>query len=1144
MGVSASLTELFESIEGSADRDRVLLEVILAGARERDPELAEVIASCAIPRRFDAEIIGVLRGEPGDDAGSRHLLDQLRQFNFVQPREDRTYAYHDDIRDLILGQWRKDAGRREEFERLSGRLIAFYKEQHDRHGELMHDLYRVAEVVRRASPARARQLAAIVESRLLTPLLEALYHGCLLSPEGGYELFWFYYQEYEGKGNLFVCRSLIDAMHFYLDRLYLPEEAEPTRRWLRYWEARHSQKLRRYDQAERLLGDLLKETGSDVKLRLWAMAERGDALNNLFRLEEARDVYQEELCLAKESRVDPYNLPTSWLRIGNMHMTLGKSEKAEEEFRRALEESRAQGNEGKELSALLGLCGALQMMGHWSRARDAALEALEFARTRLASDSQAQSMVAWQFMSLTRGRDPRLLDSVAAEHRAMVEVEVEDNPFTAAIATLQYLDHLRLGSQLTRADALLKELEAQPGPDEDPVLTSGHLLEKGLLLEDFGHLKEATRAYDKILELREDAPGIAFNRLAALSNRGQLHAISDSPEKGSEDLQHAVTRWEEMGNDAMANYVRLFLAKAYLKNGQRAQYRRKIAGIRGTLRAYGVAPLANYHRLRGEAALDLAHWEQAQRHFRRALRLFRAADQWKDAAEVLGELCRIASSEGRWQDAANAADNAARLWHRLARRDAYRPTKAVEQADRLNAAGMRHLVALPQPSAEEVFRAREAFREANQLDPKNAWYLLNLAYVHARLQEWKDAAEAIQSALGLQRAWLPRAFLDRLLAQYRFEQGEGLFKKGRYPASAQIFNQSLNEFGDRMPPERAAEYWLRGGDCHLKMGRLPEAKGHYERGLALGEGENSGFVAARLHCRLGLLTSFWDDLGGSIAALRAGLESLARSGGTSRLGELVAGCGDLLSSGEHHANFAAALRLLAASPGLDEAQRRHLREARLGLSQSCYRRLPAYDRASLDLPPVEASYIDPIRVAMSTALIPDDRPQMDAFLRILKAGMAARRKAIAASMGVTVPPVRFIDDPRLAPGAYALALREVPWRSPRPSSATASAPMPLPAASGASAGSPPSRRKAVGRESGWPSPTGGVSRRPVCLSGRPWSISRRIWSDCSAITSIAWSASRSSAGCSSLGPKTAGGNGAASWTGCSPASTPGVGCTG
>jgi hypothetical protein len=95
------------------------LRQILAAANLRE---AEVIRRCAIPRWFDLGVLAVLRER---DDGNEAVLRLLSVYSFVRQLDQHHYAYHDDIREVLLEDWA--AQRPDELHRLNLRLKEYFE---------------------------------------------------------------------------------------------------------------------------------------------------------------------------------------------------------------------------------------------------------------------------------------------------------------------------------------------------------------------------------------------------------------------------------------------------------------------------------------------------------------------------------------------------------------------------------------------------------------------------------------------------------------------------------------------------------------------------------------------------------------------------------------------------------------------------------------------------------------------------------------------------------------------------------------------------------------------------------------------------------------------------------------------------------
>ncbi|KPL91427.1 tetratricopeptide repeat protein [Herpetosiphon geysericola] len=86
------------------------------------PGQAEVMRRCAIPRWFDAEILAVLRER--DDGNNANILQQVAEYSFVRQIGEGRYAFIDDVRNYLLGDWRL---RPDELRRIHERLYTYFE---------------------------------------------------------------------------------------------------------------------------------------------------------------------------------------------------------------------------------------------------------------------------------------------------------------------------------------------------------------------------------------------------------------------------------------------------------------------------------------------------------------------------------------------------------------------------------------------------------------------------------------------------------------------------------------------------------------------------------------------------------------------------------------------------------------------------------------------------------------------------------------------------------------------------------------------------------------------------------------------------------------------------------------------------------
>lgn len=95
---------LLRVAKAKGDAPALLVTTLLDNVlRDAGPRQADVLRRCAIPHWVDAGVIGVLRERPD---GNDRVMDKLRDYSFVRPIGPDRYAYHDQVRQALLAEWR------------------------------------------------------------------------------------------------------------------------------------------------------------------------------------------------------------------------------------------------------------------------------------------------------------------------------------------------------------------------------------------------------------------------------------------------------------------------------------------------------------------------------------------------------------------------------------------------------------------------------------------------------------------------------------------------------------------------------------------------------------------------------------------------------------------------------------------------------------------------------------------------------------------------------------------------------------------------------------------------------------------------------------------------------------------------------
>lgn len=100
------------------------IEQVLKAAK---PNQAEVLRRCAVPRWVDAGVLRALLQDLETRKPAEELLDLLRSYSFVRELDDGRLAYHDQVRQALLDEWRRE--RPEAMQALHRQLYRYFNER-------------------------------------------------------------------------------------------------------------------------------------------------------------------------------------------------------------------------------------------------------------------------------------------------------------------------------------------------------------------------------------------------------------------------------------------------------------------------------------------------------------------------------------------------------------------------------------------------------------------------------------------------------------------------------------------------------------------------------------------------------------------------------------------------------------------------------------------------------------------------------------------------------------------------------------------------------------------------------------------------------------------------------------------------------
>ncbi|HZS54751.1 MAG TPA: hypothetical protein VFA65_10140 [Bryobacteraceae bacterium] len=736
---------LIETLKRNKFSDANRIEHILDDARRRSPMLGEIVPVCAIPRKFDAEIIGVLRGFPNEADVNERLLSELQTFNFVVSRPDSGFAYHDSIREMFLCEWRTNE-RLSEYKQLNAKLSRHFDAQARRIS---------TKVLSEGMPSEA-------ESRKVEAMLEAIYHDILRYPPAGFKRFEDYYRECNAVHAVRVCRTLVHATRDYLERIG-EEKAQrhQVERYLlelRYDEGRLAGEALQYQAAENIFRELLNRLVEPSRLKILILGELGWILSKQDRYSEARQFLEQGVDTEEQIGADAWN---QGLRLHNLalcYQSLQDLWLSIETYKQAVEAARAEGNAEQEKYAQIGLCHALHVAGRGKESTEAALAALDLVRSST-NDPDLLMALDWQLMTVFSRSSPTLLDTSYREALAMLS-----NRSGSDVMGLDchYATALRDSKQLDRAQQLLDSLKTQ----DEPGLRADICFERGLLTESKGNTDAALEFYRQVARLSAE-PAPTWLYAASRYNAGCLLRDAARFDDALIEFNAAGETWRDLGFSSMVALVELGKALLQIRKGQAAETIPGLLRIRDSWQQAGCPYLADCLVALGKAHRNLTEWTKATESMEQAFQLYVAAGDLNSAAEIAGELAATEAARGNWSNASRWSASSQSFWQKLAEVSSYTSSVDVIAADDANGRAVYLLSLLTGDRAQNLVAARTASEQALRLRPDNVLYRLNFCYIAAAQEDWQAAIDELQRVLDSEPEWSDSPTLHRRLGIYR-----------------------------------------------------------------------------------------------------------------------------------------------------------------------------------------------------------------------------------------------------------------------------------------------------------------------------------------------------------------------------------------
>jgi tetratricopeptide (TPR) repeat protein len=1005
--------KVLDRIDAAADPGLEIVSALLDIVAVKDPPLAEAARACAIPHLFGPEVLAMLSG--ADAAEASRLFAELQEFQFVRTRADGQCSYDESTRDALLREWRQP-DRRDLFAELNRRMWAYQEGEHDRVRQLEADLRRISPVLREVNYYRYTELASKVDGLVRATLLELLYYTSQVSGDDLYSMFRRLFLDYEFRGRLLLCQSLLQATRSYMQGI-APDSQYID--WLEYWEGRMLGRLRVDDEADHILSELIERLPHDGMLKQWALSALGDLRYAQTRLTEAGQLYRRQLDMAESSGVDPWNLPTSHVGVANINMTVGDYDAAIEHYQRALECSAAlpESNVPSEVAAWTGLSEALRGLGRLREAREAALAALDLARSELPTQTQLQAEALLQLIASVMRADVRLSATLYAEAEHLI-VETDDAPDTSAYP-LRYAEILLNNGRVTAGRTVLDAAhQRNAGGREDQGTLA--LLEARAAAKQ-GRFQTAIERLTEMLDREE--PLSEWQRIIALSSRGSYYTACGRWREADADHALALESWDRVGNEEGVADSQVDIADLRYRTGDLTAAEDALARASAILGSRRTAVAANLHKIRSKVLHAQGRVTEAAAEASEACQIYRDLEQPVNASREALHMAAVAASYEAWSEATKAAIYAAQCGKALDKLDGWSPSSRQRSTDRANSQGVRELTDESADPRQAALLAREFFDVARHGLPGNPWYYLNLSYAHARLEAWDRAVAALERATKVKSALL-KTFLRHRLIEYRLRLAElQAGTDGKQAAST--LAKVVADVDKTTPWPLRIKVAMMRGDMLLRSPALDHkaAAQAYLEGLEEAERHRRRADEVALQVRLAVVAAQRDDVAEAARRLSAALEAVKSVPGEPPADQLTAVCAAVLTTPAQYTALAQVLALVeegglvrAGPPGV-------LADVRLQLVQTWYwPSIQASERtAPEDKPPL-------LLIEADEALFPDGA-QTPGVVRMLEQHIPAVRDRIQRDMGVSLPAVSIRAQGEATPGAYVLRVNQIPLTS-------------------------------------------------------------------------------------------------------------------
>jgi len=702
---------------------------------ERLPEQVEKdVRAASVPRRFNAEILGVLLDDP---TGAERRLRALTAYSFVGVDEaSGDFSLHGLVRQMLLAQLR--GGRQERpYKELNRKLADYY------------------------APQAQEDFAAFVEQ---------MYHRWAFEPEAALSAFGDRFYHHVSRFALGECEWLLAAAREQAERHQaglpdvLANEAQ----------LRHAQA--RWDEALQILEPFWKahEQLPDG-LNAMVAGTLGLVYYSKGEWQRAIEFYQQSLAIT-EKLGDVPGLATTYMNLGTVYLQKGEWERAIEFYQKALAITEKLGDVHTLAQTYNNLGEVYRHKGEWDRAIEFYQKAL--AITEKLGDVHTLAQI-YNNLGLVYAAKGEWQQAIDFYQQSLAITDKLGDVHTLAQTYNNLGEVYRSKGEWQRAIHFYQQSLAILEKLGDVHTLAQTYMNLGTVYLQKGEWERAIDFYQQSLAIT-DKLGDVHTLAVTYMNLGAVYMQKGEWERAIDFYQQSLAITEKLGDVHTLAVTCMNLGSVYLQKGEwdRAiEFYQKVLAI--TEKLGDVRTLAQTYNNLGSVYLQKGEWERATDFYQQSLAILEKLGDVHGLAQALMGLGLVYYSQGEWARAIHFYQQSLAILEKLG--DVH------TLAQTYNNLGTVYLQKGEWERAIEFYQKDLAITEKLGDVPGLAQTYNNLGLVYAAKGEWERAIEFYQQSL---------AITEKLgdvpgLAQTYMNLGTVYLQKGEWERAIEFYQKAL-----------------------------------------------------------------------------------------------------------------------------------------------------------------------------------------------------------------------------------------------------------------------------------------------------------------------------------------------------------------